>query len=145
MHAGVPKSTIHDVLSGGRAYLPKWETVERLVTSLVTIGQFAGPERSPAEELARIREMWMESRDASIVTTERPSSAREVQHQRLNVVIGERAAHALETLKRQNGLSDTEAINRALLISLFIEESVAEGFEIVMRKPGQESQRVIIP
>ncbi|MFF3445310.1 hypothetical protein [Streptosporangium sp. NPDC002721] len=140
----LPRSTLHEILSGRRLAIPKWDVIKSIVVALKSEEPSEGAVRDLETDLTRFYSLWQREqvvahrKDARVVTAEPALLAP-------NVILGERATKALADIKRLNGLSDIEAINRAVLIAQFIDKSLADGFEIFMQKPGEESQRIVIP
>jgi lambda repressor-like predicted transcriptional regulator len=138
------KSTLHEILSGRRATTPKWDAIRLIVEALKSVEPHEGTVRDLDTDLARFYSLWQREqvvahpKGAQIITAQPAGLV-------LDTSLGERAVRALADIKRLNGLSDVEAMNRAVLIAQFIDKSLADGFELFMQKPGEESQRIVIP
>lgn len=78
------------------------------------------------------------SRDPGRTTTELAGGLTPTATARITVSLIRKAASALKATMDRTGLSQTDVVNRALILHEFIDSELESGSELLLRKDGRE-------
>lgn len=73
------------------------------------------------------------------VTWQRTVKSDKINYKRMSISLPENIADLLEALGKEQGITQTEALKRAILTEAFIQRELSHGSDILVRKPGQDT------
>jgi Ribbon-helix-helix protein, copG family len=77
--------------------------------------------------------------DIPEITGQRTVKSDKINYKRMSIALPEHIAELLEALGQEQGITQNEAIKRAILTEAYIQRELLNGSDILVRKQGQDT------